>query len=129
MTWLRFACALALDAAPMFAGPPPATPELPRLQISPNHRFLVTEKGKHFSWMGDTAWWLTLIAPADVDLYLDHRAQHRFNVIQFHCGGPARDYAGRLPYRDDNPLSPNEEYWRNVDSIVERATRPGGHAE
>jgi hypothetical protein len=46
-------------------------------------------------------------------------------VIQFHCGRPVKDYAGRLPYRDSDPLAPNEEYWRNVDSIVERAAQHG----
>jgi hypothetical protein len=98
---------------------------LPYLKVSLNRRFLITEGGKPFFWMGDTAWCLTAIPPSDVDLYLNNRARHRFNVIQVLCARPVRDYAGRLPFRDNDPLSPNEEYWRNVDSIVERAEQRG----
>ena len=29
---------------------------MPRLKVSENHRFLVTEDGRPFFWLGDTAW-------------------------------------------------------------------------
>ena len=29
---------------------------LPKLKVSENHRFLVTESGQPFFWLGDTAW-------------------------------------------------------------------------
>jgi hypothetical protein len=43
---------------------------LPRIEVSPNGRFLITENGKPFFWLGDTGWWMTGISPADVDVYL-----------------------------------------------------------
>ena len=91
---------------------------LPRIQVSPNGRFLVTENGKPFFWLADTGWWMTGISPADVDFYLAKRAKQQFNVIQFHCGRLVKDYAGRLPFHGNDALAPDEEYWRNVDSIV-----------
>lgn len=126
----RFVCAMALGVAFTAQGglalePNTAARNLPRLKVSSNRRFLITEAGKPFFWMGDTAWWLPAISPSDVDLYLNNRARHGFNGIQVHCGRTVKDYAGRLPYRDNDPLAPNEEYWRNVDSIVERAAQHG----
>ena len=34
--------------------------ELPRLKVSDNHRYLQTEDGKPFFWLGDTAWELII---------------------------------------------------------------------
>ena len=83
---------------------------LPRIEASPNGRFLITENGMPFFWLGDTGWWMTGISPAEVDVYLAKRAAQQFNVIQFHCGRMVKDYAGRLPFRDNDPLAPDEEY-------------------
>ncbi|MHC1767110.1 MAG: DUF4038 domain-containing protein [Verrucomicrobiia bacterium] len=33
-------------------------PDLPRVQVSENRRFLVTADGKPFFWLADTAWWI-----------------------------------------------------------------------
>lgn len=98
----------------------PAT-VLPRIKVSPNGRFLITENRKPFFWLADTGWWMTGISPAEVDVYLEKRAKQQFNVIQFHCGRLVKDYAGRLPFRGNDALAPDEEYWRNIDSIVSRA--------
>ena len=108
-----------------------ATERLPRLKISENHRFLVTEVGNPFFWLGDTAWWIRGIRPAEVDRYLAHRARHGFNVVQLHCGYdgsaayPAADYAGNTPFLDKDPFRPNERFWRSIDSIVEKAAAHG----
>ena len=61
------------------------------------------------------------VSPAEVDIYLAKRAKQQFNVIQFHCGRLVKDYAGRLPFRASDALAPDEEYWRNIDSIVSMA--------
>ncbi len=121
------ACILAVSLSaertlvPLPPSPGSSSERLPRLKVSANGRFLVTERNRPFFWLGDTAWWLPGVSPADVELYLDKRARNGFNVIQVHCGRPVKDYAQRLPYLNDDPLSPNEDYWRNIDSIVERA--------
>ncbi len=119
-TLVAMACWHAASSeAPVAAG------ELPRIMVSPNGRFLITERGTPFFWLADTGWWMTGISPAEVDLYLQKRAQQQFNLIQFHCGRLVKDYAGRIPFRGDDALAPDEEYWRNVDSIVSKAEDQG----
>jgi hypothetical protein len=94
---------------------------LSRLKISDNKRFLITEKGEPFFWLGDTAWMLRVIPPAEVDHYMSNRVQHRFNVIQVQCGLNVTDYAGNHPFLNDNMDTPNEAFWRTMDAIVTKA--------
>jgi hypothetical protein len=103
------------------AGKSEQTGSLPRLKVSDNKRFLITEKGEPFFWLGDTAWMLRIIPPAEVDRYMSNRVQHRFNVIQVQCGFNVTDYAGNRPFSDDNTDTPNEAFWRNIDTIVTKA--------
>jgi len=57
--------------------------ELPKLKVSQNGRFIVTEKGEPFFWLGDTAWQIFHnLNREDVDIYLNDRAKKGFNVIQ-----------------------------------------------
>jgi hypothetical protein len=97
------------------------TSGLPRLKVSDNGRFLVTDKGEPFFWLGDTAWMLRTIPSAEVDYYMSNRVQHHFNVIQVHCGFNVTDYAGNQPFSEDNTDAPNEVFWRNIDTIVKKA--------
>jgi hypothetical protein len=97
------------------------TGSLPRLKVSDNKRFLITEKGEPFFWLGDTAWMLRIIPPAEVDRYMSNRVQHRFNVIQVQCGFNVTDYAGNRPFLNDNTDTPNEAFWCNIDTIVTKA--------
>jgi hypothetical protein len=98
---------------------------LPRLKVSENRRFLITEAGEPFFWLGDTAWWIRQISPADVDLYLSNRVHHRFNVIQVHCGYNVKDHAGNRPFLNDDVDRPNEAFWRTIDAIVSKAQEHG----
>ena len=51
--------------------------ELPRLKVSDNHRYLQTEDGEPFFWLGDTAWELFhRLNREDAIRYLDNRAAH-----------------------------------------------------
>ena len=100
---------------------PPTSGTLPRLKVNDNGRFLVTDDGKPFFWLGDTAWGLRTIAPGDVDRYMAHRVRHCFNVIQVHCGYDVTDYAGNRPFLNDNTDTPNEAFWCTMDVIVTKA--------
>ena len=56
---------------------------LPRLKVSDNHRFLVTEDGAPFFWLGDTAWELFhRLDREEAERYLANRAARRFTVVQ-----------------------------------------------
>ena len=54
-----------------------------KLRVSDNHRYLVTEDGDPFFYLGDTAWELFhRLNLADAQTYLKDRAAKGFTVIQ-----------------------------------------------
>ncbi|HTI73220.1 MAG TPA: glycoside hydrolase family 140 protein [Candidatus Limnocylindria bacterium] len=114
------AYAAALSAAP-----------LPKLKVSDNHRFLVTEEGRPFFWLGDTAWELFhRLNREDAERYLQNRAERRFTVIQAVALAEFDGLTGPNAYREmplvENDLGrPNEAYFQHVDWIVKRANELG----
>jgi hypothetical protein len=104
---------------------------IPRLQVSENHRFLVTEDGKPFFYLGDTAWELFhRLNREEADRYLRDRAKKGFTVVQavvlaeldgLHDPNPY----GQRPLQNDDPTKPNEAYFQHVDFIVRRANDLG----
>jgi len=57
--------------------------ELPRLKVSDNHRFLLSDKGTPFFWLREPAWELFHRLNREETLeYLDVRAKQGFNLIQ-----------------------------------------------
>lgn len=127
LAWL--AGTTALPQTGLAASPSPAS--LPRLRVSENHRFLVTEPGSPFFWLGDTAWELFhRLDREQADRYLRHRAEQRFTVVQavvlaeldgLHDPNPY----GHRPLIDDDPGRPNEPYFEHVDWVVARANALG----
>lgn len=116
---------------------------LPPLRVSENHRFLVTDDGKPFFYMADTAWELfhRLDRRQAVD-YLDSRAAQHFNVIQAVAlseldGVRVPNAYGKQPLIDldpakpavtpgADPTNPSEyDYWDHVDFIVDEANARG----
>jgi hypothetical protein len=97
--------------------------EPPRLEVSRNGRFLVTPDGKPFFWLGDTAWRLQRLAPADLAAYLDTRKAQGFNVIQ----GPilVRDAANYRGDANNDPAHPDEPFFEHIDRIVAETARRG----
>ncbi len=118
--FLLFTCTSSIAAA-----------SLARLQVSENHHFLVTDSGQPFFWLGDTAWELFhRLNREEASRYLENRAQKGFNVIQAVIlaeltGLNATNAYGQLPLFGNDPTRPNEEYFRHVDWIVNRANALG----
>ena len=104
---------------------------LPPLQVSDNHRFLVTESGQPFFWLGDTAWELFhRLNREEADAYLRNRAERRFTVVQAVAlaeldGLNTPNAYGERPLIDNDPTRPNEAYFQHVDWIVRRANELG----
>lgn len=127
--WLVIAEVLCCSLAGATRGS--AAAKLPRLKVSENHRFLVKEDGKPFFYLGDTAWELFhRLNREEADRYLENRARKGFTVIQAVAlaeldGLHAPNAHGQTPFRNDDPAQPNEEYWRHVDWIVNRAGERG----
>ena len=111
--------------------------KLPALKVSDNKRFLVTEDGQPFFWLGDTAWELFhRLNREEADRFLAKRAQQGFNVIQAVAiaeldGHTDPNPYGHLPLVDLDPTrpatkdGPNNDYWDHVDYIVDKANARG----
>jgi hypothetical protein len=105
--------------------------ELQRLRVSENGRFLVTQDGQPFFWLGDTAWSL-FHRPSreEVDVYLETRAEQKFTVIQAVvlgeiCGASALNVEGHHPLQNNDPAQPNEDFFTHVDYVVDKAESLG----
>jgi hypothetical protein len=128
---LRIFLALGLGVCLASASP------LPRLKVSDNRRFLVTEDGKPFFWLGDTTWELfhRLNREEAIQLF-ENRAALKFNVLQAVAiaeldGHTDPNAYGHLPFVDLDVTKPavkdgpENDYWDHVDFIVREANARG----
>lgn len=105
--------------------------KLPLLKVSDNQRYLVTEDGQPFFWLGDTAWELLhRLDKAEIDQYLQDRANKGFTLIQTVIlaeldGLNSPNAQGATPLIDNNPEKLNEAYFEHVDYLVEKASELG----
>lgn len=110
---------------------------LPRLKVSDNKRFLVTEDGKPFFYLGDTGWELFhRLNREEADRYLKNRADKGYTVIQAVAlaeldGLDDPNPYGHRPLINNDPTRPdvkegaNNDYWDHVDYIVKKAESLG----
>ncbi len=116
---------LVASSAPLVAAP------LPKLQVSDNHRFLVTADGQPFFWLGDTAWELFhRLNREEAERYLKNRAERHFTVIQAVVlaeldGLKDPNPYGHTPLEGNDPTKPNEDYFKHVDWVVAKANSLG----
>lgn len=119
----RLLCLLFLLSVPAFAG-------LPLLKVAEDHRHIVTQDGKPFFYLGDTAWELFhRLTREEADLYLTTRAKQGFNVV--HAAALAEydvsipNAYGELPLENLDPTKPREAYFQHVDCIINKAESLG----
>lgn len=109
---------------------------LPRLKVfnekgHPNNcRYIVTEKGEPFFYLGDTAWELFhRLTRNEVEEYFKDRSDKGFTVIQavvlpeFNMNEPNAE--GYIPLYNNDPTQPNEDYFNFVDWVVDKAEEYG----
>lgn len=116
------------------------TDELPRLRVSANGHFLMTEKGEPFFWLGDTGWLLlTRLTREAAEQYLENRRRKGFNVIQVMVVHGTHDVdvygdsalvEGDLGRPRTTPgNSPGDrsqyDYWDHLDYLVDLAAKKG----
>lgn len=110
------------------------------LKVSENGRFIETEDGEPFFWLGDTGWLLfSKLNRQEAEKYLSDRAKKGFNVIQvmvLHQLNLVNIYGDSALVRGDvskpkvthgNSFESKEayDYWDNVDYIVNLAEKKG----
>jgi hypothetical protein len=106
------------------------------IRINPDGRYFVDGRGDPFFWLGDTAWPLFAeYTPLNARRYLLSRAVLGYTVIQgvlawgggtgFETRSPGPNANGHKPWLDDNPATPNEAYFQDVDALLEFAVQHG----
>lgn len=96
-------------------------------KVSDNERFLVTDSGQPFFWLGDTAWEIFhRLTLEEADHYLDVRRRQGFNVIQSVAlaefdGLRVPNAYGHTPLVDLDPAKPDEAYFAHVDNVIRAA--------
>ena len=110
---------------------------MPALRVSENRHFLMTEDGKPFFWLGDTAWELFhRLNREEVVNYLENRARLGFNVVQAvtlaeEDGLKTANSYGHLPFKDPTVPEPwvvdgpDNDYWDHVDFVIDAANARG----
>lgn len=115
---------------------------LPRLKVSANGHFLVTEHDAPFFYLADTAWDLFhRLTREEAERYLSARAAQRFTVVQAvalgeHDGLRQPNAYGHLPFgadarglidsrQPDTRPGDADDYWDHVDYVVAAAERHG----
>jgi hypothetical protein len=96
------------------------------VRVSANGRYFVDHEDRPVFWLGTTQWELFRgYKLEDAQLILDKSKDKGFVFVQTMLvgvgdGSRANVYAQK-PWLDDNPLTPNEAYFRNVDVVVQAA--------
>lgn len=115
----------------------PLSGQATRLRVDPSGRFLTTDEGLPFFYLGDTAWELFhRLNREEAGSYLRDRAEKGFSVIQAVAlaeldGLNQPNAYGHLPLIDNDPTrptlvnGPDNDYWDHVDWIVEEANALG----
>jgi hypothetical protein len=96
------------------------------VKVSPNGRCFVDQKRKPVFWLGTTQWQLfreyTL---DDARLIIERSKDKGFVFIQVMLmgvgDGTKPNVHGDKPWMNDNPLTPNEDYFKNVDAVLQVA--------
>lgn len=98
------------------------------ISISPNGHYFIDRKGNPFLWIGDTEWELfNQLTAKEAGSLMIERKKQGFNAIQVMVTGVFPEWAdiihterwkGTKAWINNDPLKPDEDYFRRVDSIV-----------
>ncbi len=107
------------------AAPRAAEPVYP-LRVSENGRYFIDQKNNPVFWLGSTQWQLFReYSQEDAKLILEKSKENGFAFVQVMLMGVGEgtkpNIHGEKPWIDNNPLTPNEAYFKNVDAVVQLA--------
>lgn len=107
------------------AQPPSNQPALP-IKVSDNKRYFVDQNGKPVFWLGTTQWQLFRgYKVEDAKTIIEKTRSHGFAFAQVMLmgvgDGTTPNVYGEKPWINDDPLTPNEAYFKNVDRVMEIA--------
>ena len=96
------------------------------VKVSPNGRHFVDQNGKPVFWLGTTQWQLFREYKLDeAKLIIEKSRDKGFAFMQVMLmgvgDGTKPNVYGQKPWNNDNPLTPNEAYFANVDAVLQLA--------
>ncbi len=100
------------------------------VKVSKNGRYFVDSYGNPFFWLGTTQWQIFREHPlAEAEMILDKTKKNGFSFVQAMLlgvgDGTTPNVYGEVPWRNDDPATPNEAFFERVDPVVEAAHRRG----
>jgi len=120
--------AISLLAVSLFVAGSVAAAQRPAwpVKVSDNGRYFVDQKDSPVFWMGTTQWQLFRdYKVEDARTILEKTADKGFVFAQVMLAGVGDgtkpNVYGNKPWTDDNPLTPNEAYFKNVDTVLKIA--------
>ena len=99
-----------------------AVPVYP-VKVSENGRYFIDQKGEPVFWLGTTQWQLFReFSLEDARRILEKSKEKGFTFVQVMLtgvgDGTRTNIFGDKPWRDDNPLTPEEAYFKHVDAVI-----------
>ena len=93
------------------------------VKVSQNGRYFVDRKGNPVFWLGTTQWQLFReYTKEEAEEILEKTRRTGFAFAQVMLmgvgDGTQPNVYGEVPWVDNNPLTPNEAYFENVDAVV-----------
>jgi hypothetical protein len=93
------------------------------VKVSENGRYFVDQKGNPVFWLGITQWQIFReYTVEEARAILENARTKGFAFVQAMLmgvgDGTKPNVYGQKPWIDDNPLTPNEAYFRNVDVVI-----------
>jgi Protein of unknown function (DUF4038)/Putative collagen-binding domain of a collagenase len=103
----------------------PRAPVYP-VKVSENGRYFVDQQGSPVFWLGTTQWELCHgFTLGDVGTILDESRENGFTFAQVMLmgvgDGTKPNVYGEKPWSRDDPLTPNEAYFKRVDAVLQLA--------
>jgi len=98
------------------------------INVSDNGRYFVDQRGRPVFWLGTTQWNIFRdYSFEDARLILERSRSTGFAFVQAMLlgvgDGTKPNVYGEKPLTGDDPLTPNEAYFRNVDAVVDVARK------
>jgi hypothetical protein len=120
--------ALAAGIQALAAGVPAAEEPVYPVKVSPNGRYFVDQKGTPVFWLGTTQWQLFRDnTPEEADAILANVKAKGFSFVHVMLAGVGDgtrpNAGGQKPWLGEDPLRPNEAYFKNVDAVLDSARK------
>ena len=95
-------------------------------KVSENGRYFIDQKGQPVFWLGTTQWQLFREYSLDDARTIIEKSKEKgfvfAQVMLMGVGdGTKPNVHGEKPWIDNNPLTPNEAYFKNVDAVLQIA--------